>query len=115
MEPVRPEEILPGLWNIPGNHFFLPRKGIRKILPRGGQALRAKRCIDKAVRTGQLYHMWFHPFDLLTDSNAMFSGLETVFDHARCLREKGLLDILTMADYARSLERETYGVPPELS
>jgi hypothetical protein len=114
MEPVRPEETLPGLWNIPGNHFFLPRKGIRKILPRGGQALRAKRCIDKAVRTGRLYHMWFHPFDLLTDSDAMFAGLETVFVHARRLREEGLLDILTMEDYARCLEREKYGAPPEL-
>jgi peptidoglycan/xylan/chitin deacetylase (PgdA/CDA1 family) len=113
MKPVRPEEILPGLWNIPGNHFFLPRKGIRKILPRGGQALRAKRCIDKAVRTGRLYHMWFHPFDLLTDSDAMFSGLETVFAHTRRLREKGLLDVLTMEDYARRLDREKYGVPPE--
>jgi len=114
MEPVRPEETLPGLWNIPENHFFLPRKGIRKILPRGGQALRAKRCIDKAVRTGRLYHMWFHPFDLLTDSDAMFAGLETVFGHARRLREKGLLNILTMEDYARCLEREKYGPPPEL-
>ena len=113
MEPVRPEEILPGLWNIPGNHFFLPRSGIRKILPRGGQALRAKRCIDKAVMTGRLYHMWFHPFNLLTDSDAMFSGLETVFAHARRLREKGLLDVLTMGDYARRLDREKYGVPSE--
>jgi peptidoglycan/xylan/chitin deacetylase (PgdA/CDA1 family) len=113
MEPVRPEEILPGLWNIPGNHFFLPRKGVRKILPRGSQALRAKRCIDKAVRTGRLYHMWFHPFDLLTDSDAMFSGLESVFAHARRLREKGLLDVLTMGDYAHRLDREKNGVPPE--
>lgn len=113
MEPVRPEETLPGLWNIPESHFFLARKGIRKILPRGSQALRAKRSIDMAVRTGRLYHMWFHPFDLLTDSDAMFSGLETVFAHARRLREKGLLDVLTMGDYARRLDRETYGVPPE--
>ncbi len=114
MEPVQPEEVLPGLWNIPGNHFFLPRKGIRRILPRGGQALRAKRCIDKAVRLGQLYHMWFHPFDLLTDSDAMFSGLETVFSYARGLRKEGLLDILTMEDYARRLTREKYGVPSEV-
>lgn len=113
MEPVRPEEVLPGLWNIPGNHFFMPRKGIRKILPRAGQALRAKRSIDEVVRTGQLYHMWFHPFDLLTDSDAMFSGLETVFAHARQLREKGLLDVLTMEDYARCLDREKSSVSSE--
>lgn len=114
MKPVRPEEVLPGLWNIPGNHFFMPRKGIRKLLPREGQALRAKRSIDKAVRTGQLYHMWFHPFDLLSDSDAMFSGLEAVFTHARLLREKGLLDILTMEDYAWHLHRKKYGVRAEL-
>lgn len=58
--------------------------------------------------------MWFHPFDLLSDSDAMFSGLEAVFTHARLLREKGLLDILTMEDYAWHLHRKKYGVRAEL-
>ena len=111
MKPVRAEEVLPGLWNIPGNHFFLPRSGIRKILPRGGQALRAKRCIDKAVKSGGIYHMWFHPFDLNTDTEAMFLGLEDTFAYARRMREKGLLDILTMGEYAESLEKEKLTVP----
>ena len=106
MKPVRPEEVLPGLWNIPGNHFFLPRSGIRKVLPRGGQTLRAKRCINKAVKSGGIYHMWFHPFDLNTDTEAMFLGLEDTFAHASQMRERGLLDILTMGEYAERLEKE---------
>ena len=104
--PVRPEEVLPGLWNIPSNHIFLPRSGIRRILPRTSQARKGKRGIDQAVRTGGLYHMWFHPWNLNTDTNAMFSGLEEVFTYARHMKERGLLDILTMGEYAERLEQE---------
>lgn len=106
MKPVQPEEVLPGLWNIPANHFFLPRAGLRQFLPRGGQALRATRCLDRAVKTGGLYHMWFHPFNLNTDTAAMFSGLEKVFAHAHRLREAGVLDIFTMGEYAQRLAKE---------
>ena len=105
-QPVRPEEVLPGLWNVPSNHFFLPRTGVRRILPRTSQARKAKRGIDQAVGAGELYHMWFHPWNLNVDTNAMFAGLEDVFSYACRMREKGDLDILTMGEYAERLDRE---------
>ena len=108
---IQPEEVLPGLWNLPGNHFFMPRRGIRRILPRASQARKAKQGINQAVKTGSLYHMWCHPSDLQTDSDAMFSGLEEAFSYASRMREKGLLDILTMSAYVERLER---GVRPRL-
>lgn len=109
-QPVRPEEVLPGLWNVPSNHIFIPRTGVRRILPRTSQARKAKQGIDQAVRTGELYHMWFHPWDLNRDTNAMFSGLEDVFSYARRMREEGVLDILTMGEYAERLDREKNGL-----
>jgi len=103
---LRPEEVLPGLWDIPSNHFFQPRRGIRKVMPKGSQGRIANRTIDRAVKTGGLYHMWFHPFNLNTDTAAMFYGLEQVFAHAHRLREAGLLDIFTMGEYAKRLANQ---------
>jgi hypothetical protein len=50
--------------------------------------------------------MWFHPWNLNVDTNAMFAGLEDVFSYACRMREKGDLDILTMGEYAERLDRE---------
>ena len=40
---VHAKEGIPGLWNIPGNHFYMARSGIRKIIP---IATRKDACID---------------------------------------------------------------------
>ncbi len=103
---VRAEEALPGLWNIPGNHYYMPRMGINRIIPMASRVLKGKRGINWAVKTGGLYHLWFHPFDLNVDSDAMLSGLEKIFSHAHQMREKGLLNILTMDEYRQRLEEE---------
>jgi peptidoglycan/xylan/chitin deacetylase (PgdA/CDA1 family) len=105
-KPVTAEEVMPGLWNIPGNHFFMARDGIRKYIPIASRVRKGKKGIDNAVKTGQLYHLWFHPFNLNSDSDAMFSGLEQIFSYACRMREEGRLNILTMVDYARHLEKE---------
>jgi hypothetical protein len=75
-------------------------------MPKGSQGRIANRTIDRAVKTGGLYHMWFHPFNLNTDTEAMFYGLEQVFAHAHRLREAGLLDIFTMGEYAQRLANQ---------
>lgn len=103
---VRAEEALPGLWNIPGNHYYMPRMGINRIIPMASRVFKGKRGINWAVKTGGLYHLWFHPFDLNVDSDAMLSGLEKIFSHAHQMREKGLLNILTMDEYRQRLEEE---------
>lgn len=100
------EEGIPGLWNIPGNHFYMARNGIRKMIPIASRVLKGKQGIRQAIQTGGLYHLWFHPFNLNADSDAMLSGLEQLFSYAHSMREQGLLEILTMDDYARRLERE---------
>jgi peptidoglycan/xylan/chitin deacetylase (PgdA/CDA1 family) len=103
---VRAEETLPGLWNLPGNHFFIARDGMRKMIPMASRVLKGKRGIAQAVETGGLYHLWFHPFNLNEDTEAMMSGLAAIFEYAHRMREQGLLEILTMDDYARRLEHE---------
>lgn len=106
--PVRAEETLPGLWNIPGNQFFMPKVGIRTLIPMACQVRRVKAGINQAVKRGDLYHLWFHPFNLNAKPNVMFSGLERIFAFAVRMRDKGLLDILTMGDYAHRLEESKH-------
>lgn len=112
-QPVQAEEIIPGLWNIPGNHFFMARDGIRKYIPMSSRVLKGIKGIDQAVQTGQLYHLWFHPFNLNADANAMFSGLERILSYASQMRNEGLLQILTMDEYGQQLMkgREISAVP----
>jgi peptidoglycan/xylan/chitin deacetylase (PgdA/CDA1 family) len=101
--PVQAQEALPGLWDLPGNHYFRARRGCRRILPPGTEARIGKRGIDQAVRSGELYHAWFHPYNLQQNPQEMFANLETLFAYAAHMREQGLLDILTMGDYAERL------------
>ncbi len=104
--PVRAEETYPGMWNIPGNHFFMPRVGIRRLIPMACQVRRVKAGINQAIERGDLYHFWFHPFNLNAKPNTMFRGLEKIFAYASRMREEGRLNILTMGDYARQLEAQ---------
>lgn len=103
---IHAEEGIPGLWNIPGNHFYMARNGIRKMIPIASRVLKGKRGIRRAIQTGGIYHLWFHPFNLNADSDAMLSGLEQLFSYADQMRAEGRLDILTMEEYARRLDRE---------
>jgi peptidoglycan/xylan/chitin deacetylase (PgdA/CDA1 family) len=100
---VRAEEVMPGLWNIPGNHFYMARNGLRKMIPMASRVWKGKQGIRQAIRTGGVYHLWFHPFNLNADADAMLSGLEQLFAYARRLREQGVLDIFTMDDYRTHL------------
>ena len=100
---VRAEEVMPGLWNIPGNHFYMARNGIRKMIPMASRVRKGKQGIRQAIRSGGVYHLWFHPFNLNADADAMLSGLEQLFAYARRLRDQGVLDIFTMDDYRARL------------
>lgn len=115
-QPVYAEQALPGLWNIPGNHFFMARNGIRKLIPMASRVLKGKQGIRQAIQTGGLYHLWFHPFNLNVDSDKMLSGLEQIFVYARQMQQQGLLDIVTMDEYANRLASQASdGVPSAVS
>lgn len=95
-----------GLWNIPGNHFLMGREGLRRFIPMASRVLKAKRGINRAIANGGMYHLWFHPFNLIADAPRMFDGLERILAYAHHQREKGLLQILTMEGYASVLEQD---------
>ncbi|MBX3192220.1 MAG: hypothetical protein KF819_34845 [Labilithrix sp.] len=98
-----PNEQLAGLWNLPGSMLLLHRRGVRRFIPIAARIRKARLGLERAVREGKLFHLWFHPFNFAVDRAAMMSVLRAVLTHAVELRERGRLDIRTMGDLAAEL------------
>jgi hypothetical protein len=101
MTAASPAAVLPewnedGLWEIPGSMLFTPSHGLRCVIPAGLRVARARKGLREAARTNRIFHLWFHPTDLVVRRNAMLDGLRRVFDTASELRAAGRLTVLPM-------------------
>jgi peptidoglycan/xylan/chitin deacetylase (PgdA/CDA1 family) len=93
------------LVNLPASMFYLPRDGFRRFIPIGSRVLQAKRGLARASQRGELFHLWFHPFNLASDPR-LFSGLEEILRFASTLRSHGALVILTMCQAAERVRKD---------
>lgn len=101
---VLPEKAKEGLWNIPGSAIFFPMHGFRRHIP---MSLRVKRCLKglkNAANEKKIFHLWFHPTNMVDEMEKMFAGLEEILQYASDLREQGRLDFLTMGQICESLD-----------
>lgn len=87
------------LINVPASMFLLSRDGFRRLVPLRSRVVQARRGLQRAARRGELFHLWFHPFNLHSDSG-LFDALEAILQHAAALRDAGDLSILTMKQAA---------------
>ena len=95
------------IWNIPGSYFFPHARGWAKWLP-GSFRVRKSVCgLKKAARERNIFHLWFHPFNLASNSEKLLPALENVLKKVSEMRAKGEIENLTMGELA---ER---GVPPQ--
>jgi hypothetical protein len=62
------------------------------------------RRLEQASRHGSLFHLWFHPHNLLADPERALYGLERILQRASDLRAEGRIHNLTMGELARELE-----------
>jgi peptidoglycan/xylan/chitin deacetylase (PgdA/CDA1 family) len=99
----KPSEKVPGLWNLPGSLLLLHRHGVRRYVPLAVRRRRIHRGLVEAVRTRGLFHLWFHPHNLSFDRAGLFQVLRDGLLEAVRLRDRGLLDIRTMASLAEEL------------
>lgn len=100
---VLPEKTDEGLWNIPGSAMFFPMHGFRRHIP---MSLRVKRCLKglkSAANEKKIFHLWFHPTNMVDEMEKMFIGLEEILQYASNLREKGKIEFLTMGQICDSL------------
>lgn len=90
-----------GLVNIPASMLYLPMNGFRKYIPLKSRIIKAQKGIKKAIDKKEIFHLWFHPFNIATDQEKLFYGLEEIFKLVKIEREKGNLEVVTMGEVAK--------------
>ena len=93
-----PEEVLPGLWNLPGSMIYFPMHGRRRHIPLSRRVARAVKGLNAAAEQRRIFHLWFHPTNLAFETDAMFDGLRRIFERASALRSSGELSIKPMGE-----------------
>lgn len=105
-----------GLIDIPASMMYFPMHGVRRHLP---VSRRVKRMVDgvrRAARDGGVFHLWFHPTNLVYEREAAFDGLRATLSAVADARRDGSLEVLPMARLAeRVAHREPGGKPPAYS
>jgi hypothetical protein len=99
---VAPEPAAAGLTNVPASMIYLPMHGVRRHIAVSRRVLRAQKGLAAAVRSGRVFHLWFHPTNLASEPEAMFRGLREILATVQDLVRQGRLDVATMGDLACS-------------
>lgn len=89
-----------GLVELPGSQILRPYKGPWNRTPADSQLIRAKKGLDEAARTGKVYHLWFHPFNLATGSKRHLEVVKAILSYASELRDQDKLEICPMIEAA---------------
>jgi peptidoglycan/xylan/chitin deacetylase (PgdA/CDA1 family) len=87
---------------LPGSQVFRPERGAWAWTPEESQSARACKGLDRAATTGNVYHLWFHPFNLAGDIDHHFDVLKDILTYADTLRLNDELTIMSMADVANA-------------
>ena len=106
--PVVQPENVGGLWNIPASYYYPHsddgRIGWGSRLPIWVRVLKARRAIKKASKQREIFHMWFHPYNIAGDMKRLLPGLERIFRYAAEMRSRGMIDNLTMGELTAQLD-----------
>jgi peptidoglycan/xylan/chitin deacetylase (PgdA/CDA1 family) len=94
------------LVNLPASQFLLAYDGIRGRIPTASRVREARLGLEQAARKHELYHLWFHPFNLGT-SPRMFEALEQILRIVASMREQGTIQVLTMEQAAQHILSES--------
>ncbi|MEO1667407.1 MAG: polysaccharide deacetylase family protein [Chloroflexota bacterium] len=91
-----------GLVNLPASQFLMSYDGIRQRIPTSARVKQARLGIKRAIQRGEVFHLWFHPFNL-GSSDAMFDALSQILSMVWEARARGLLHVMTMTDMATEI------------
>jgi peptidoglycan/xylan/chitin deacetylase (PgdA/CDA1 family) len=109
--PIAPPVVSPlrenGIWNLPASYFYPPADRWWKLLPVSLQVGKARQGLRQAAKQRQIFHLWFHPFNLASNPDKLLGGLERIFSEVSRYREDGLLDNPTMGEMAHNLQLQS--------
>jgi len=98
-----------GVWNLPASYYYVCGKGWGKMIPTQLRERKAREGLRLAVRKRRLFHLWFHPFNLVRNTRVWLRGLENIFAEVNRYRDSGLLENLTMGEAAIKFENSARG------
>lgn len=87
-----------GVVNTRGSLYLVSGRGWRKFIPKRLRYIKCILGINSAIKNKKVFHLWFHPVDLVDDANKIFSDLEKILEYANKKREERLLEIKTMKE-----------------
>ena len=96
---VLPETTHVGLVNLPGSMIYLPSHGIRGLIPVERRVRRALTGLHDAAQRRRVFHLWFHPTNLVDRHQSMMAGLREIFGAVRALRLAGQIDVRSMGSF----------------
>jgi SAM-dependent methyltransferase/peptidoglycan/xylan/chitin deacetylase (PgdA/CDA1 family) len=88
-----------GMVNVPGSMLFLGRWGRCRSLVSSKSLIKMGLAgLNRAVKRGEIFHLWFHPSNFVAKMDEQFYVLEAILKEAQRLKDNGQLEILAMGD-----------------
>lgn len=101
---VTPQAVAPyidhELVAIPGSMMLRSMDGWRRVIPLRARRARILKGLERAIRDGGIFHLWFHPLNLYSSQEKIFDLLEECCGRVNLLRERDDLRVLTMGEIA---------------
>jgi hypothetical protein len=99
---VQPRSDPTGLVELPGSMLLLGRNGLRRLVRPEIAEMKAKLGLRRAAHQGGTFHLWCHPSNFYSETDVQLRVLEGILDEACAMRDRGAIDIRTMASYAQA-------------
>ncbi|MUV59829.1 polysaccharide deacetylase family protein [Halobacterium sp. CBA1126] len=88
VDPVERDDVV----EVPGSQVFRPSHDGWQYTPGESSVARAKKGLRRAARTGGVFHLWFHPFNLGHEPEQDLERLERVLAGVRDFVDRGELE-----------------------
>ncbi|MDZ5810212.1 polysaccharide deacetylase family protein [Halorubrum sp. AD140] len=104
-----------GLVDVPASMYLFsfegPARRAFELAGRDPVVAAARRGIDAAARRDRVFHLWYHPNNLVTDGDV--ARLRAILEHIDRRRSEGGLRVETMADVARRVTADAGRPAPQ--
>jgi peptidoglycan/xylan/chitin deacetylase (PgdA/CDA1 family) len=101
--PPRPATVekTESLIHIPKSMLLMGRNGLRRLVLPAVSRTKLRLGLDRACRTGGIFHLWFHPSNFYYRREEQLATLDWFLAHAADEASRGRIEICTMGAYAR--------------
>lgn len=100
--PVYNPKLTSKLVEISSSMYLVSARGLKKFIPQKLRLFKVKMGIDSAIKHKKIFHLWFHPVDLVSNELQFIKCLEEICKYACVKKSTGLLDIQTMKNIAEN-------------